>query len=203
MVQEQSFFSRCLEQLSPGWSITLDPAAQPGSLDLAGRTARLYLIDSSTSWTTAGAFAPAVFAVAAAAATAAALRGSSLADAAGQMLSRLSSAGATSGADVSRCLQLVAAALANTQTFAMVQAQGAGLAGHWVYLAYRAHDASVICRPLFFRSGAACDSAGFAPPHMLMSLVRQAVAHDTRAPSSAVGKLLRRSGGAILAPAFV
>jgi hypothetical protein len=60
------------------------------------------------------------------------------------------------------------------------------------------HDASTICRPGFFRTGA----PGFVAPEGLEHYVRQVVAHDLASTKSSVGQMLKRAGGAIISPEF-
>jgi hypothetical protein len=197
MTNEHRFFERLAGLASPAWDVQLSDKLHAPGLDLAGRSVRLYLVDTSTSWTAAGAFAPAGFALAADAAKASGLQGSKLADAAGQALGQLGRTQPGPGDHLEKGLQLAAAALTNTQTFQLVTGKGRGLAGHWVYMAYRGHDASITCRPLYFNA----HEMGFVPPEALYSMVRQVVRQDL-APGSSVAKLLKRAGGALLAPMF-
>ena len=65
-------------------------------------------------------------------------------------------------------------------------------------IGYRMLDASTICRPGFFRTGA----PGFVAPEGLAHYVRQVMAHDLASTQSAVGQMLRRAGGAIIPTEF-
>lgn len=198
MSKEHRFFESCAAAISPDWCVLLNDQMPLGQLDLASRTVRVYLVDTSTGWVTAGAFTPASFGLAADAARSAGLQGDDLADAAGARLGQLGQAAPVGGTEVDRCLQLVAAALANTWTFQLMKAQSKGPAGHWVYLAYRGHDASITCRPIYFGT----HEAGFAPAGALADLVRQVVKQDTQTPASNVAQMLKKAGGAILADAY-
>lgn len=197
MTNEHRFFEQLAGLASPAWDVRLSDKLHAPGLDLAGRSVRLYLVDTSTNWTAAGAFAPAGFALAADAAKASGLHGADLADAAGQALSHLGKTQPGPGDHLEKALQLAAAALTNTQTFQLVTGKGRGLAGHWVYMAYRGRDASITCRPLYFNGL----EAGFVAPEVLAGMLRQVVRQDL-APGSSVAKLLKKAGGALLDPAF-
>jgi hypothetical protein len=198
MSNEHRFFESCAAAASPDWSIKLDTKLQPGQIDLASRTVRLYLVDTSSDWTAAGAFAPSGFAQAASAARAVGLRGSALADAAGQMIGSLGKADLHDAQALERCLQLVAAALTATRTYELMLSQQKSLAGHWVYIAYRGHDASITCRPVYF-SG---HEIGFVSTTDLANIVRQIVSQDLRTPGGSVSQMLKKAGGAILASCY-
>lgn len=197
MTNEQSFFQHLAGLSSPGWDVRLSDQLHAPGIDLAGRSVRLYLVDTSTGWTAAGAFAPPGFALAAGAAKALGLQGTGLADAAGQALGHVGRSQAGQDQRLEQALQLAAAALSCTQTFKIVAAKGDGLGGHWVYMGYRGHDASMTCRPLFFSN----HEPGFVAPEALASMLRQVVQQDL-APGSSVARLLKKAGGVLLAPAF-
>lgn len=197
MKAEHHFFQSLAGLASPGWDVHLNEQLSAGQIDLASRTVRLYLVDTSSGWTAAGAFAPAGFALAADAAKARGLQGSKLADAAGVALGHLGREQPSAGQHLETGLQLAAAALANTQTFQLVTAKGRGLAGHWVYMGYRGHDGSMTCRPLYFNA----IEPGFVQSAALDGMVRQIVRQDL-APGSSVAKLLRKAGGALVSPIY-
>jgi hypothetical protein len=181
----------------PDWDVKLQPHMTPGQMDLASYTARIYLVDTSTGWTAAGALQPSGFAGLRAHFAAQRLGIDKVTDMAGQALNQLGRDQPEPGsADIGKGIELVAAALTETQTFKTVQASG--LDGHWVYIGYRMHDASTICRPGFFRTGA----PGFVAPEGLEHYVRQVVAHDLASTKSSVGQMLKRAGGAIISPEF-
>ena len=117
-------------------------------------------------------------------------------DAAGQAIAQLSrrQAGAAD-AELQQGFQLVAAALTGTQTFKAVPPDRR--AGHWLYLAYRGHDASTICRPVFFSA----HESGFCAPEVLTQMARQVIAHDLR-PGTSVSDQLRKADGEIIAPGY-
>jgi hypothetical protein len=197
MKTERAFFERLANLGQADWTVKLQPHMVPGQMDLASYTARVYLVDTSTGWTAAGALQPSGFAAVARAQKDAGLTPDQVNDLAGQTISRLGRD--QPGADapeVAQAIQLTAAALAGTQTFKTVQPTG--LDGHWIYIGYRMLDASTICRPGFFRTGA----PGFADPDAITQFVRQVVAHDLGNAKSVTGQMLKRAGGAILAPQF-
>lgn len=196
MKHENAFFTRLIEQLSPGWNVQLQPHLEPGRLDLGRYQARIYLIDTSSGWTAAAAMAPESFEEARRSAAKAKLSQTRLLDAAGQAVAHQSRRQAEADdPELTACFQLVAAALTGTQTFQAVKANG--LAGHWLYLAYRGHDASITCRPMYFSAA----EPGFCSPETLEQITRQIIAHDLR-PGSNVANTLRQSGGAVIAPAY-
>jgi hypothetical protein len=197
MKKERAFFEQLAGAALPGWDVKLQPNMTPGQMDLASYTARIYLVDTSTGWTAAGALQPSGFAGLRAHFEALRLDIGTVTDMAGQAVSQLGRDQPAPGSpDIGKGIELVAAALTGTQTFKTVQASG--LDGHWVYIGYRMHDASTICRPGFFRTGA----PGFVEPGALTHYVRQVMAHDLTSPPSSVSKMLKRAGGAIIAPEF-
>jgi len=197
MKKERAFFEQLASDALPGWDVKLQPNMTPGQMDLASYTTRIYLVDTSTGWTAAGALQPSGFAGLRAHFEALRLDIGTVTDMAGQAVSQLGRDQPAPGSpDIGKGIELVAAALTGTQTFKTVQASG--LDGHWVYIGYRMHDASTICRPGFFRTGA----PGFVDPGALTHYVRQVMAHDLTSPTSSVGQMLKRAGGAIIAPEF-
>jgi drug/metabolite transporter (DMT)-like permease len=60
MKKEQAFFEQMAGTALPGWDVKLQPNMTPGQMDLASYTARIYLVDTSTGWTAAGALAQVV-----------------------------------------------------------------------------------------------------------------------------------------------
>lgn len=196
MKHEKAFFTRLIERLSPGWNVQLQPHLEPGQMNLGRYQARIYLIDTSSGWTAAAAMAPESFEEARRSATRAMLSQTKLLDAAGQAVAHQSRRQAEADdPELTACFQLVAAALTGTQTYQTVKLNG--LAGHWLYLAYRGHDASITCRPMYFSA----TEAGFCRPAVLEQVARQVIAHDLR-PGTHVAETLRRSGGAVIAPAY-
>lgn len=195
MTNEKAFFEQMAGGALPGWDVKLQPNMTPGQMNLASYTARIYLVDTSTGWTAAGALQPSGFA---------GLRGhfakqqmdiDTVTDMAGQAVTHLGRTQPAPGSpEIGKGIELVAAALTGTQTFKTVQASG--LDGHWIYIGYRMLDASTICRPGFFRTG----TAGFVAPEALTHYVRQVMAHDLASPKSSVGQMIKRAGGAIISP---
>ncbi len=196
MKQEKTFFETMAGALSPGWTVKLQRHLQPGQMDLGRYQVRLYLVDSSNGWTAAAAMAPEGFAEASQNVAAAGLTSTAVLDAAGEAIAQLSRRQAGAGNDeLKQGFQLVAAALTSTQTFKAVPPDRRN--GHWLYLAYRGHDASTICRPVFFGA----PEAGFCSPEVLTQMARQVIAHDLR-PGTSVADQLRRAGGALIAPGY-
>ena len=196
MKQEKTFFETMTGALSPGWTVKLQSHLQPGQMDLGRFQVRLYLVDTSNGWTAAAAMAPEGFDEARRNVVAAGLAPTAVLDAAGQAIAQLSRRQAGAGdAELQQGFQLVAAALTGTQTFKAVPPERR--AGHWLYLAYRGHDASTICRPVFFGA----QEAGFCSPEVLTQMARQVIPHDMR-PATSVSDTLRKAGGAIIAPGY-
>ena len=194
MKQEKTFFETMAGALSPGWTVKLQSHLQPGQMDLGRYQARLYLVDSSNGWTAAAAMAPEGFAEASRSVAAAGMTPIAVLDAAGQAIAQLSRRQVGAGdAELQQGFQLVAAALTSTQTFKAVPPDRRN--GHWLYLAYRGHDASTICRPVFFGA----PEAGFCSPEVLTQMARQVIAHDLR-PGTSVAEMLHKAGGALIAP---
>ena len=197
MKKEHAFFEQLAGAALPGWDVKLQPNKTPGQMNLASYTARIYLVDTSTGWTAAGALQPSGFAGLRAHFEARRLDIGTVTDLAGQAVTQLGrEQPAPRSPDIGKAIELVAAALTDTQTFKTVQASG--LDGHWVYIGYRMLDASTICRPGFFRTS----TPGFVAPEALAHYVRQVMAHDLANPQSSVGQMLKRAGGAIIAPEF-
>lgn len=197
MKKERAFFEQLAGSTLPGWVVKLEPNMTPGQMDLASYTARIYLVDTSTGWTAAGALQPSGFAGLRTHFAAMGLNTDTVTDMASQAVTQLGRDQPAPGSpDIGKGIELVAAALTGTQTFKTVQASG--LDGHWVYIGYRMHDASTICRPGFFRT----DTTSFVDPDTLSHYVRQVMAHDLASPQSSVGQMLKRAGGAIIATEF-
>lgn len=198
MGHEKDFFERLAGTALPGWDIKLQPHMQPGQMDLASYDVHIYVVDTSTGWTGAGAMQASGFAAAARLPADIGLCLRDVTDLAGKSITMLGRDQPAAGApDLAQCIQLTAAALTGTQTFDQVRA-GGDLSGHWVYVAYRMHDASTIARPVFFRSR----STGFLPVDALYQVIRQIVSQDGGSSSSTVGRMLKRAGGPILAGKF-
>jgi hypothetical protein len=197
MKNEKAFFEQMAGGTLPGWAVKLQPHMTPGQMDLASYTARIYVVDTSTGWTAAGALQPSGFAGLREHFAGQQLDIGTVTDMAGQAVTHLGRTQPAPGSpEIGKGIELIAAALTSTQTFKTVQASG--LDGHWVYIGYRMLDASTICRPGFFRTG----EPGFVAPESLAHYVRQLVAHDLANPQSAVGQMLKRAGGAIIASEF-
>ena len=198
MNKEERFFERLAGIALPGWDVKLQPHMKPGQMDLASYDAHIYVLDTSTGWTGAGAMQASGFAAAARLPAETGLTLEDVTDMAGKSITMLGRDQPEAGApDLAKCLQLTAAALTGTQTFDQVRAT-ADLSGHWVYVAYRMHDASTIARPVFFRSR----TTGFLPIDALYQVVRQVVSQDSKSASSTVGRMLKRAGGPILDARF-
>jgi hypothetical protein len=194
---EKRFFEQIAQTSNEGWTLKLAAHLKPGEMNLSDYTALLYVVDTSTGWTGAGAITVEGFALARASAQASGWTTDQMADSTGALISKLGREDAPHDSpELAQCLQVMAAALTGTQTFEI--AKPSGLDGHWVYIGYRMLDGSTICRPLFFRSG----GQGFIPPEALTDVVRRVVVQDTKATSSTVGRMLKRSGGALLAEIY-
>jgi hypothetical protein len=195
---EKRFFEQAAQTANAGWTLKLAAHLTPGTMNLSDYTALLYVVDTSTGWTGAGAITVDGFALARASAQASGWTADQMADSTGALISKLGRENAPHDSPrLTQCLQVMAAALTNTQAFEI--AKPTGLDGHWLYIGYRMLDGSTISRPMFFRSGA----PGFISPDALTDVVRRVVAQDTKATSSNVGRMLKASGGALLAGIYV
>ncbi len=195
---EKRFFEQIAQTSNEGWTLKLAAHLTPGEMNLSDYNALLYVVDTSTGWTGAGAITVDGFGLARASAQASGWTTDQMADSTGALISKLGREGAPHDSpELAQCLQVMAAALTDTQTFEI--AKPTGLDGHWVYIGYRMLDGSTICRPLFFRSG----GQGFIPPEALTDVVRRVVVQDTKATNSTVGRMLKRAGGALLAEIYV
>ena len=198
MHHEKDFFERLAATALPGWDIKLQPHLQPGQMDLASYDVHIYVVDTSTGWTAAGAMQTSGFSAAARLPAETGLTLENVTDMATKSITELGREQPAADAPaVVQCIQLTAAALTGTQTFDQVRAS-ADLSGHWVYVAYRMHYASTISRPVFFRTKA----PWFLPVEGLYQGVRHIVAQDGRSSSSTVGRMLKRAGGPILDARF-
>jgi hypothetical protein len=197
MNNEHSFFEALAGTTLPGWDVKLQAHMQPGQMDLASYSARVYLVATSTGWTAAGAMQPSGFAAIAQSHKDAGLTVERVTDMAGHCLNKLGREQPEANSpDVALGIELIASALTSTQTFEAVKPTG--LEGHWVYIGYQMLDSSTICRPGFFRT----HEAGFVPPEALTHYVRQVVANDMGNAQSSVGRMIKRAGGAIISPQY-
>jgi len=194
MKNEQAFFKDLVNLASPDWDIHL--TAEPGQVNLPAQSVHLYLVDTSTGWTMAAAMPPKAFGKAISQAKAVGLTGSKLQTVADQAFMACSRAGLGHDApQVVQAIQLVTAALTVTKTYEIVKPD---FAGHWLYLGYRGHDMSAICRPAFFRAHV----SGFVPVESLHQFTRQLVEQDLANTKGQVGTMLKRAGGALISPVF-
>lgn len=197
MKNEKAFFEAAMGQASPGWTLKLAPGLTPGQMDLARFNARIYLVDTSSDWVAAGAAEVQAFDLAAAAAKSAKTSAHELNDALGQGIAALARNGfadaqAEQGATI-KTMQLALAALTHSKTFELVKPRG--LAGHWLYLAYRCLDASIVTRPMYFNG----NEAGFVTGETLAGITRSLIKQDLANLGGAVAKQLKKGGGAMLA----
>lgn len=198
MTNEKAFFEAALGQASPGWTLKLAPELTPGQMDLGRFDVRVYLVDTSSDWVAAGAAEVQAFDLAADAAKSTRTSAEDLKTALGQGIAALArqdftDAQAEQGATI-RALQLALGALTQSKTFELVKPRG--LAGHWVYLAYRCLDQSIVTRPMYFNS----NEPGFVSSEALASITRSLIKQDLANASGAVAKQLKKGGGAMLAP---
>ena len=99
-------------------------------MNLASYDVQIYVVDTSTGWTGAGAMQASGFAAAARLPAETGLTLENVTDMAGKSITMLGRDQPEAGApDLAKCLQLTAAALTGTQTFDQVRAT-ADLSGH-------------------------------------------------------------------------
>ena len=199
MKNEKAFFESAMNHASPGWTLKLAPEMTPGQLDLARFGVRIYLVDTSSDWVAAGAAEVQAFDLAAAAAKSAKTTADELNTALGRGIAELARNGfadaqAEQGATI-KAMQVALAALTHSKTFELVKPRG--LAGHWVYLAYRCLDASIVTRPTYFNRM----EPGFVTPQVLASFTRSVIQQDLANGNSSVARQVKKGGGAMLAVA--
>jgi len=198
MSAEKRFFESLLAKASPSWAVTMAPTMEPGKMDLASLTVRVYVVDTSNGWTAGGCMSVPSLEKAKAFAKSHALGAAAICNDAGQMIAELSKANTAGHApEVGKCLQLTAAAITTTQAFKLVEPQG--LAGHWLYIVYRCHDGAIVGRPMYFN----VPVPGLVDAASLMAVARHIALQDLANAGSAVAREVKKGGGAQLAPAFV
>lgn len=199
MKSERTFFEHLAQQFSPGWSISIDDQLPLSEIQLSSRSARLYLVNTSNDWIAASAFSANAFREIHEHARSNGFGGKGLHDAAGKLIMSLGSAQAAGPETLETCMEVVAAAIAESKAFE-VQSKQPGtnvIAGHWIYISYRGHDASLTSRPVFLKA----KEPGFLDPDTLRSVVRQVIAIDAQ-KSTQVSIALKKAGGAIFHPAY-
>lgn len=195
---EKRFFEQVAQTANAGWTLKLAGYLTPGGMNLSDYTALLYVVDTSTGWTGAGAMTVDGFALARASAQASGGTTEQMADSTGTLISKLGREDAPHDSpELAQCLQVMAAALTGTQTFEI--AKPTGLDGHWVYIGYGCWTAPPFAARCFSEVG----GQGFIPPEALSDVVRRVVVQDTKATGSTVGRMLKRAGGALLAEIYV
>ncbi|MGJ7523311.1 hypothetical protein ACSFA0_22710 [Variovorax sp. LT1P1] len=212
MNNEQKFLAALAGVINPGWDIhILSDRADAGAL--RAFDTYFYVVDVATGWFAAGGLGAmsasqarsmgrertkAVFELEEG------FRGVS--EAAGLVITHCGESGpASSAADTQAAISLSFAAMTETKTFAAavernLKAGAPEIAGHWVYLAYKASQ-RVTLRPVWVTEGMfpGVPTGKFMEPHVLEAFVRTVIQGDTTSPTSSVGAMLRNDGGAIVA----
>jgi hypothetical protein len=197
MKAERSFFESLAETASPGWTVRLEAHMEPGGMALAAMGVRLYLVDTSSGWVGAGALSAWDFEVAHLAARELRRKRIRVEDMAGQQLGSLGASRPEAGApELMQTINLAVLAISLTESYKKVLPLG--LDGHWFYIGYRGHDASMVCRPVFVMG----QPGQFMPEGEITGLVRQVVAMDLGNPASSVSIQLKGAGGPLLASMY-
>ena len=197
MKAQRSFFEQIGTSVSPGWSVRLAQDLQPGNFEIFTHSVRLYLIDTSSGWVGAGGLTEESFMLVHEQAQEMQRRRKPVASMAGQLLARLGASRPEAGAP-ELVEGLAMAALAMTLTTCFKKVRHVGCRGHWLYIGYRGHDASMVCRPVFLFA----QDPLFMATDSLMQTVREVVRMDLENPFGSVSLELKRAGGSVLAEMF-
>lgn len=155
MNNEQKFWRSLLETRNPGWKLHVPEGDQLEGL--AEYDVAIYVVDTSTGWTTAGMLKAAEFGrVAQAVGQAVGQAAKSMRKIGGGITAgiwKVLGASPQPGANSPEAHEALVSACADmslTKTFLVVQQQTGGFAGHWVYLVYRLRSGERIGRPAYF-----------------------------------------------------
>jgi hypothetical protein len=200
MNNEQKFWRTLLEASNPGWKLHVPEGDQLEGL--ADYDVAIYVVDTSTGWTTAGMLKAAEFGRVAQAVGQAAKSmrkiGGGITAGIWKILGTSPQPGANSP-EAHEALVSACADMSLTKTFLVVQQQTGGFAGHWVYLVYRLKSGQRIGRPVYFGRS----SPGLMDRGDLEFGIAKIIALDTDPASPAsVARDLRAGGGAVLCEAF-
>lgn len=188
-----------LEQMrlaNPGWKVRLGRNVQPGEGALSF-DCYLYMVDTSTGWVACATLSQAEMRRLEVRSEADAYVWQHCVDA---CASAISDAGSEDAAPESpsaeACAALTVCALAQTQTWRLVQEKtGGSLAGHWIYVVYKLQArGQLLGRPAFVSR----PRPGLLPIEDLRGMVRTMVEADIGNPASKVGREISASGGALL-----
>lgn len=196
---EIKFWEAITGEENPDWTIRFPDGHNPAEGNLSKFTARIYAIDTSSDWISAGAITPDNFRKS---------REILMIDKSAQELvihgaaafvSEVSKMGAVAGDPIlDQCLASVVAALSTTKTFETGEAFK--LEGHWLYVVYRMQDGKTLTgRPIAIPS----PGTSFLDIQALRSLVQNVINYDlSNGSKTSVGSIIQKCGGLILADLY-
>ena len=193
---EKQFFESIYTAGSTDWEVELSPNRQPGDPANEPLDVFLYLVDTSCDWMAVGCMTTSAFLQASEATKDFDLVGHTLGSAAAAMMAVAAQDydADSSHAPLALRLSLVVAALQTTATFSFASKNG--VAGHWLYIAYRARSGKVLCRPAFYNDG----QLGLMGKDKLQGLVRHVVQRDSSPQSGS--SILTGAGPVELHPTY-
>ncbi len=195
MSNERVFFEKMVNSMADGWNIKIADHVQPGEVFGANHEVRFYLVDTSKDWVFAGASSQSNFKALANDPVVLGMDTKTVMDFAASGLVEFSD-GRIHPDSSEMVVRYVAAALARTQTFVRIEDMGKGLAGHWLFVAYRLQDGCINTRPLFVP---ARTNQQFLPPGDLDDVIASIVRMDCDPNGNTeVSRMIRSAGGARL-----
>lgn len=201
MSNETKFWESVGSTLSGGWLIHSTESNDPDLMSkMRTHDVRIYAIDVSTGWMSAGATTQDGMNE-----IRNAVQGRLSDLTASQMMTAASAmvhhCAKEAKDDKDRRDEAMAAAVSSltlTRTFEVVKQQG-GLAGHWLMLVYQGKDKSLISRPMYMR---ASEAGVFLAPHDIKQAVKAVLKTDLTAKQSGVYAIIQKSGGLMVADCY-
>ncbi|TAL65715.1 MAG: hypothetical protein EPN79_11075 [Burkholderiaceae bacterium] len=204
MNNEHKFWHNIAATVYPGWDVFLDPLSKSSSGGLSDADTFIYAIDVATMWTAASCLR-AMDAQRAAddmQRQLAGFKGGQItaADVAGEAIV---TCGRNSSPPDSReakiAINLTVCALRQTQTYKIATEKSGSMLGHWLYISYTLNNnGGILSRPCYFHP----EARGLMDPDKLTSLIHAVVRGDLTNHTTLVGRTIKDSGGAVVAPAL-
>lgn len=198
MKNEKVFWESCNNTRSPGWDAKLSDHLTPGNMNLSDYDVYVYAIDTSTGWIAGGSLKSSEMKSIHLELSKSGLNKKHAQDEAGRLIIlHGKSFPSAESAETQACISASVRALTSTQTYNL--ALPGGLDGHWIYMAYKMRDDSIVTRPVFFKH----PSSGFVPPEDLKNVMRKVFIKDTTDENTSVYQQLKASGGIITSSEFL